>query len=104
MQPESDRASIFFFFFAAPGLTCSVWDLIPSPGIEPRPLHWRLRALATGLPGKSHGQDLHPACLWQSSHASSGQVLRINRAASVNLSLLIYKMGIMKKYLYIAVQ
>ena len=30
-----------------------MWDLVNWPGIEPRPLHWELRLLATGQPGKS---------------------------------------------------
>ena len=30
-----------------------MWDLILWPGIEPGPLHWECRALATGPPGKS---------------------------------------------------
>ena len=29
-----------------------VWDLVSQPGIEPGPLHWELRILATGPPGK----------------------------------------------------
>ena len=44
------------------GLSCSMWDLVPRPGIEPRPS----AVLAMGPPGKS----LEPAffllegCLW----------------------------------------
>ena len=29
--------SFFFFFFAVLGLSCSIWDLVPHPGIEPQP-------------------------------------------------------------------
>ena len=29
--------NFFFFFLAAPGLNCDMWDLVPSPGIEPQP-------------------------------------------------------------------
>ena len=29
-----------------------LWDLVPRPGITSGPLHWELRVLATGLPGK----------------------------------------------------
>ena len=59
----------FFFFFiclhqvlaAACGIFlsacgifhCCMWDLVPRPGIEPRPLCWKLGILATGPPGKS---------------------------------------------------
>ena len=32
---------------------CGMYDLIPWPGIEPWPLHWELRVLATGPLGKS---------------------------------------------------
>ena len=28
--------------------------LVPQPGIEPHPLHWKHRVLITGPPGKSH--------------------------------------------------
>ena len=33
--------------------SCSMWDLIPWPGMEPGPLCWELRILATGPPDKS---------------------------------------------------
>ena len=54
-------------YLAAPGLSCpkslifvdtcsllswGMWDLIPWPGIQPGPLHWELRILASGPPGK----------------------------------------------------
>ena len=26
-----------FIYLDAPGLSCSIWDLVPSPGIEPGP-------------------------------------------------------------------
>ena len=29
--------SFFFFFLAVPGLSCSMWDQVPWPGIEPWP-------------------------------------------------------------------
>ena len=29
-----------------------MWDLVPQSGIEPGPLHWEHRVLATGLPGE----------------------------------------------------
>ena len=32
-----------FFFFAAPGLSCGMWDLVPWPGIKPGLLTWELR-------------------------------------------------------------
>ena len=56
------------------GLSCSMWDLVPWPGIEPRPpalgvqslSYWECRALATGPPGKSphFGFDLYLFSLW----------------------------------------
>ena len=60
----------WFIYLAASGLNCfhvacgifscgmrtlssSMWDLVPWPGIEPGPLHWKHGVLATGPPGKS---------------------------------------------------
>ena len=34
-------------------LSCSIWDLVPQPRIEPWPLHWECGILPTGSPGKS---------------------------------------------------
>ena len=34
--------------------SCSMWDLVPRPGMEPSPLHWECRVLAIGPLGKSH--------------------------------------------------
>ena len=34
-------------------LCCSLWDLVPWPGIEPRHLHWEHGVLTAGPPGKS---------------------------------------------------
>ena len=33
-------------------LMCSMWDLVPWPRMEPRPLHWERRVLVAGSPGK----------------------------------------------------
>ena len=43
-------------------LTCDMWDLSHDQGSHPGPLHWELRVLATGPPGK-------PSCdlLWRSA-------------------------------------
>ena len=35
-------------------LSCSTWNLVPWPGKDPGPLHWELRALATGQPEVQH--------------------------------------------------
>ena len=44
-------------------LSCLPRDLIPWPGITPRPLHWEWGVLATGPPGKSHwAQVWVPVC------------------------------------------
>ena len=40
-------------YLSAQGLSCSMWDLVPWPGIKPRPLHWEHGVLATGPRGKS---------------------------------------------------
>ena len=34
-------------------LSWSMWDLVPDQGSNLGPLHWELRVLATGPPGKS---------------------------------------------------
>ena len=34
------------------GLSYSMWDLVPQPGIESRPLHWEKSLSHTGPPGK----------------------------------------------------
>ena len=44
---------LFLFILSAQGLSCNMWDLVPWPGVEPRPLHWEHGVLATGPPGKS---------------------------------------------------
>ena len=36
-------------------LSCNMWNLVPRPGIEPRPPALEKEVLATGPPGKSHG-------------------------------------------------
>ena len=35
-----------FIYLAAPGLSCSTWDLVPQPGIEPRLPALRVRSLS----------------------------------------------------------
>ena len=58
-----------FTYWAAPGHSCSMWNLVPWPVLEPRTPAWELGVLATGPPGKSwifffhvviliHGEDL----------------------------------------------
>lgn len=42
----------YLFITAALGLSSGMWDLVPGPGVEPRPLHWEYGILATGPPGK----------------------------------------------------
>ena len=50
--------ALFSIYLAVLGLGCgmgdlgySMWDLLPSPGLELRPLHWEHRVLATAPPG-----------------------------------------------------
>ena len=38
---------------AAPGLSCSMWDLVPRPGIELEPLKLRVQSLSQWLTAKS---------------------------------------------------
>ena len=42
--------SFFFFFFGRAALARGI--LVPQPGIEPMPLHWKCGVLITGPPGK----------------------------------------------------
>ena len=69
-------ADSFFFFFkllfiglhgessifpvACTIFSCSMWDLVPWPGIEPRPPALELGVLASGPPGKSLQTDSLP--------------------------------------------
>ena len=52
-----------FCLFGCPS-SCSLWDLVPWPGIEPRPPVWNHRVLATGPLGKSQALFFNP--FWQS--------------------------------------
>ena len=42
-----------FTYWAAPGHSCSMWNLVPWPVLEPRTPAWEHGVLATGPPGKS---------------------------------------------------
>ena len=69
LDPEIVSSLLFFFFLiwlhwvlvgtcriftaACWIFSCSLWDPASWPGIEPGPLHWECRVLATGSPGKS---------------------------------------------------
>ena len=44
---------MYLFYLATLALSCNMWDLVPWPGIEPRPLALGAQSLATGPPGKS---------------------------------------------------
>ena len=62
--------TLFFFFFLstygpAPGLSCSMQDLVPWPGIKPWPpascigcVEWESRVSATAPPREVHGESL----------------------------------------------
>ena len=50
-----------------------MWKLVTQTGIEPGPLHWAHRVLATGPPGKSQNQtfyrpDISLQVLWTLHH------------------------------------
>ena len=47
-----------FIYLAAPGLSCSMWDLVPWPGIKPWPPVSGIQVLAPGPPGKSHVRSI----------------------------------------------
>ena len=44
---------LIFIYLAVLGCSFSLWDLVPWPGIEPRPLHWDQPSLSPWKPGKS---------------------------------------------------
>ena len=46
------KAQVFFFFFFCLALQ-HVGSQFPNQGLNPCPLHWKLRVLTSGLPGKS---------------------------------------------------
>ena len=48
-------------YLAMPGLSCSMWDLVPWPGIEPGSPALGAWVLATGPPGKS---PTHTSCVY----------------------------------------
>ena len=64
ISPSSKYSALISFTMdglelPALGLRCSMWDLLPWPGIEPwAPLHWEGGVLTTGSPGKSQGCHL----------------------------------------------
>ena len=43
-----------FIYLAVPGLSCGMWDLVPSSSLTRGPLHRKHGILATGPPGKFH--------------------------------------------------
>ena len=45
---------ILFVYLAVPGLSCSMWDLAPWPGIELQPLHWEHGVLAIDHQGSPY--------------------------------------------------
>ena len=74
---------IFLFIYLAPlGLSCSMWDPVPWPGIEYRPSALEPGVFATGLPGKSRDLVLNANSindlLWD-------QVLHISEPDSLSL-------------------
>ena len=60
-----------FIYLAISGCSCDMqtlsqgmWDLVPRPGKEPRPLYWEHRVSATGPPGKSRWWPLRIKSSW----------------------------------------
>ena len=60
-----------YLYLIALGLSCSMWDLVPWPGVEPGSLHWERRVLATGPPEKSWWQSLLAGKPWEAQSNSS---------------------------------
>ena len=48
--------NIYLFNLAAPGRSCSVWDLVPCPGIKPGPPALEGKVPTTRPPGMSQGK------------------------------------------------
>ena len=46
------KRNIHFMYLAAPDLSCGMWNLVPWPGIEPRPPALGVQSPATGPPAK----------------------------------------------------
>ena len=80
-EKDSKTIIYLFLYLAALGLSCCMWDLISWRGMEPKPLHWEWKVLATGLPrkfpyiflyevpavtGKRHVKDKIYYLLWRS--------------------------------------
>ena len=89
LSPVSSLGSLFFFYLAVLGLSCtmhtlncSMWDPVLWPGIEPWPLPWELGVLTTEPPGKSlkvtfkskswSPRPTHLAAEWTLSHCHLG--------------------------------
>ena len=53
--PEPGSFYLFYCIWAA---LCSMWDLFPDEGLNPRPLHWKHRVSTTGPPGSSWNPGL----------------------------------------------
>ena len=73
---------VFFFWLR--------WILVPQPGIEPMPLHWKCSILTPGPPGKSH-KDL----VLNSSAATFRLHDPEQATISFSLSFLIYAMELL---------
>ena len=57
--------------------SCSMWDLDPWPGMNPEPLNWEHRVLATGPPGKSLPYNFNRHhCLWVSFHTNKQDYIK----------------------------
>ena len=69
---NSGSAFLFCFFFqlqhsgslvGARKLSCGMWDLVLTQGLNPHSLHWELGVLATWLPGKSQDGKFYVKCI-----------------------------------------
>ena len=52
MAQLCDMGLLKHIYLTVPGISCSMWNLVPWTGVEPRTLYWEHRVLATGLPGQ----------------------------------------------------
>ena len=56
-------ATLRIFSWGMKTLTCGMWDLVLTQGLNPPSLHWELEVLATGLPGKSQDDRFYVKCM-----------------------------------------
>ena len=57
------KKKYLFVYLAVPDLRCSVWDLVPWPGIEPGPHAWGVWSLSPWTPREVLGASSRKQCV-----------------------------------------